>query len=307
MINTNNASTTKSSKANNKKSTYISLLFVFMSNAMFKSNVIEMNKINDHFTLSSSVSSDSILNQHYVYNKNLTKHQQQQQLQKHEKEIVYWLNKNNGNSDDDDDADYDHTLNSGLFYSKFDWLKKFPLLLFYLLIACLLVASMMCFILLKLKRSRKEAASSSSFSLLFCINPSKQMRRGRGKRNDNEQSRFIYSSIHGARMSTSGFGQHSSTSNTRQNSTTLMTPMTMTVTRMADGELESGDAKDNKDKCDYLLDSPIVLRRILYDENNDVEAQKSYVKKYNLEYLYDEAEVKKARTTTTTTKANKIG
>ena len=103
-------------------------------------------------------------------------------------------------------------------------------------------------------------------------------------------------------MSTSGFGQHSSTSNTRQNSTTMMTPMI----RMADVELESGDAKDNKDKCDYLLDSPIVLRRILYDENNDVEAQKNYVKKYNLEYLYDEAEVKKARTTTTT-KTNKIG
>ena len=47
-----------------------------------------------------------------------------------------------------------------------------------------------------------------------------------------------------------------------------------------------------KNKCDYLLDSPIVLRRVLYDESNDVEAQKSYVKKYNLEYLYDEAEVK---------------
>jgi hypothetical protein len=283
-----------------------------MSNAMFKSNVIEMNKINEHFTLS-SFSSDSILNQHYVYNKNLTKYQQQQQLQKHEKEIVYWLNKNNGNNNNNNEDDYDHTLNSGLFYSKFDWLKRFPLLLFYLLIACLLVSSMMCFILLKLKRSRKEASSSSSssssFSLLFCINPTSKQVRRRGKRNENEQSRFIYSSIHGARMSTSGFGQPTSTSNTRQNSTTMITPMTMTMTmtRMVDGELESGvgdDLKNNKDKCDYLLDSPIVLRRILYDENNDVEAQKNYVKKYNLEYLYDEAEVKKARTTT---KTNKIG
>lgn len=37
---------------------------------------------------------------------------------------------------------------------------------------------------------------------------------------------------------------------------------------------------------DYLLDSPIVVRKLY--ETNDVETQQKYLKKYNLEYLFDD-------------------
>lgn len=50
----------------------------------------------------------------------------------------------------------------------------------------------------------------------------------------------------------------------------------------------SGNEKflNDKSKIDYLLDSPIVIRKLY--ENNDVETQKKYIKKYHLEYLFDD-------------------
>ena len=40
---------------------------------------------------------------------------------------------------------------------------------------------------------------------------------------------------------------------------------------------------NNKEQIDYLLDSPIVMRKLY--ESNDVETQKKYVKKYLRYYI----------------------
>jgi hypothetical protein len=48
------------------------------------------------------------------------------------------------------------------------------------------------------------------------------------------------------------------------------------------------EADEKSKPASYLLDSPIVIRKLY--ENNDVETQKKYLKKYHLEYLFDDVD-----------------
>ena len=84
-------------------------------------------------------------------------------------------------------------------------------------------------------------------------------------------------------------GDATSDSNSKKNSTSV----TKGSRLLNDGDPLYYNSED-KDKIDYLLDSPIVIRKLY--ESNDVETQKKYVKKYHLEYLYDENEIKNNKT-----------
>ena len=191
----------------------INILFVYMSDAMLKSNIININELNNLFAQASA--SNLVLN----------------------------LTRNDELSFDFDENDI---KTSNIFEQRVELLKRVPLLIFYLLLGFLLASSIICLIVLKLRRSSHNKNTMATTS------------------NSRRPTRLSTSVV-------------PTTTTTRTGSTKTTT----NATRCAE-----------KNKCDYLLDSPIVLRRVLYDESNDVEAQKSYVKKYNLEYLYDEAEVK---------------
>ena len=77
---------------------------------------------------------------------------------------------------------------------------------------------------------------------------------------------------------------------------TSKTPKTTPVaSRLLNNEDNNNNKinKSSKENIDYLLDSPILMRK-LRESNLDAEAQQKYVQKYRLEYLYEGKEVLKA-------------